>query len=52
MLGPGWFPVDVSEMSEPTLLADLNLSKLGLKIAASSSAGQSLVSASGKDLNF
>ena len=33
MLGPGWFPVDISVLweGEPELLGDLNLSKLGLR---------------------
>ena len=28
MLGPGWFPLDISELGEPRLLGDLNLSRL------------------------
>ena len=34
LLGPGWFPLDISELEEPGLLGDLNLSKLGLKAAS------------------
>ena len=31
MLGPGWFPLDISELGELALLRDLNLSRLGLR---------------------